>query len=119
MDNELNMDRIQKLVSVYREYKKLGQELEGLKGDVKADMTASKINTITQNGVTVSLTRSQRNTPAKDILVELAGLGLTSCIMTQMVPDIDRLRLEVGTGLTQEQFAKLVKVSEVLTLNIK
>ena len=115
----LDNEKVQALLECHNAIKALEETYEKLKTEVKSAMVADGLTTVKLGKNEISLTTSMRNTPVKDILTQLSTMNLVSCIKTQLVADIDLLKLKVGAGITQAQYDSLVKQTPVLTMKIK
>ena len=115
----MDIEKIQELMETKEAYDKLSKQLDKLKSEVKKQMISEGITKVEHQGSAVVLTKSLRNTPKKDIVNSLVTMGLVNCIRTEIKPDLDILRSEIGGRITQSDFENLVKVSEVYTMNFK
>lgn len=93
--------------------------LDELKGVVKDYMVKGNIWSFNHDGKTISVSKSEKKTPNKNILTMITSIGLLGCLKTEIVPDLDRLSMEIGSSITKEQYDSMVKTTEVLSMSIK
>lgn len=115
----MNLQTLEELIETRTAYLALEKKLGTLKDQVKKEMLAEGLKTVNHGTSVVTITHSTRVTPSKTIVDSLVNLGLVNCLKTEIKPDIDVLKSEIGVKITPEQFKTLVKETDVYTMNIK
>lgn len=112
---------MRELVAINEEMKKLEAKKKVLSDNVKAHMIAAKIDKVSVNGSTLSLTEAVRRTVTKatkdQFVADLVGMGKKHLVSYSIEPDLDSIFAEVDAGILGQDFVdKYVKVTPTTTL---
>lgn len=115
------VQRMEELVAINEEMKKLEAKKKVLVDDVKQYMTNNKIDKVDVNGNTLSLVASERRTVTKatkdEFIANLVALGKKHLVNYSIEPDLDSIFTEVDSGqLDGKMVNQYVKVTPVMTL---
>lgn len=113
--------RMEELVAINEEMKKLEAKKKVLVDDVKTYMTNNKIDKVDVNGNTLSLVASERRTVTKatkdEFIANLVALGKKHLVNYSIEPDLDSIFTEVDSGqLDGNMVNQYIKVTPVMTL---
>ena len=117
----IDKDLLKQLVDLNNQVKELDKQMAPLKKQVKAQMLKDNSDLIEYEDTKFTLTHSERVTTNKDgLLMLIAKNKLGSAYLMQTIePDIERLKAEIGTSISQEEFDAYVKITKVDTFKIK
>jgi hypothetical protein len=112
---------MEELVRVNEEMKVLESKKKILSDNVKKHMTKAKVDKISVNGSSLSLSESERKTVTKatkdEFIANLVGMGKKHLVNYTIEPDLDGIFAEVSAGTLGQDFVdKYVKVTPVVTL---
>lgn len=115
------VQKMEELVAINEEMKKLEAKKKVLVDDVKTYMTKNKIDKVDVNGNTLSLVASERRTVTKatkdEFIANLVALGKKHLVNYSIEPDLDSIFTEVDSGqLDGNMVNQYVKVTPVMTL---
>lgn len=113
--------RMEELVAINEELKKLEAKKKVLVDDIKTYMTNNKIDKVDVNGSTLSLVTYERRTVTKatkdEFIANLVALGKKHLVNYSIEPDLDTIFTEVDSGqLDGNMVNQYVKVTPALTL---
>ena len=115
----IDRENLKKVAKLHTEIEKMKKELDAAKDILKTEMVNAKTNKLSEEGITVTIAESERTTVAKDAVQQLMNKGLITCIKSVPEVDVDRLELEVGIRLTQDEFDELVTKTPYKRMTIK
>lgn len=116
----VDLSKVKELVELAKQKELIDKQYKAVSQEVKNQMELSGINVLNESGHSIKLSQATRTTVKEEQLIDfLTSKGMLYCLKTGIEPDIDRLRLEVGHSITQDEFKVYVKETGYTKLTIK